>query len=72
MANQRSTVHAYLTEEAHAKWHGFAATNGVSVSALIEALAAELPEGEPSERQTVGLARLVVAARKVDAVRRRQ
>lgn len=65
-------IHAYLTADAHDAWRDFADTNGVSVSGLVEALAANLPAGEPGPRDAVKLTDLVGAARKIDAVRRRR
>jgi hypothetical protein len=73
MAETRKAIHAFLTPASHEAWHEFAAENGVSVSAMIEAMAIdwgdrkngdtfELPELE-------GLAR---DARRIDAGRRRR
>lgn len=39
MADPRRAIHAYLTPEAHDRWHDFAAEQGVSVSGLLEAIA---------------------------------
>ena len=39
MAETRKAIHAFLTPASHEAWHEFAAENGVSVSALIEAMA---------------------------------
>lgn len=62
----RRALHAFVSDEAHSQWHDFAAEQGVSVSALLEALAPELrllsKRGEA----------IVKAARKIDAERRRR
>ncbi|MFT7601732.1 MAG: hypothetical protein ACI8TP_004693, partial [Acidimicrobiales bacterium] len=36
--NGRKALHAYVSDDAHDQWHGFAAEQGVSVSAILEAL----------------------------------
>lgn len=69
----RRAIHAFVSPEAHEQWHDFAAEEGVSVSALIEAFAPELSDAERGkapmhERLTF----VVVAARKIDAARRRR
>lgn len=54
-------------------WHDFAAEEGVSVSALIEAFAPALLEGEASnEPMHERLSAVVTSARKIDAARRRR
>lgn len=64
-APNRKALHAYVTDEAHDAWHDFAATNGVSVSALLEVMAFGLAvDAEPVD--------LVTEARRVDAERRRR
>lgn len=35
----RKPIHAYLNDEGHDEWHGFAAEQGCSVSAILQALA---------------------------------
>jgi hypothetical protein len=65
---RRRALHAYLSDEAHNTWHEVASENGVSVSALLEAMAVGL-----SEEQTSGpLVTVVSRARRVDAERRRR
>ncbi len=70
----RKALHAYVSDDAHEQWHGFAAEQGVSVSAVLEALAPELDlDGQPDttdlhERLTA----VVKAARRIDAQRRRR
>ena len=41
MAETRKAIHAFLTPASHEAWHDFAAENGVSVSAMIEAMAVD-------------------------------
>jgi hypothetical protein len=65
---QRKALHAYLSDDAHETWHAVAADHGVSVSALLEALAADLA----SERSHADLEAVVRRARRVDAERRRR
>lgn len=64
--DSKKAVHAYVSNGAHDQWHDFAAQNGVSVSALLEVLAAELNDSEEQYQP------LVVAARRIDASRRRR
>lgn len=67
----RKALHAYLSADSHELWHDFAASNGVSVSALLECLAAEM--ADPSECSLgESLETIVREARKVDAARRRR
>lgn len=64
--SERRALHAFLTADAHDQWHDFAAEQGASVSAILEALAPELDDA-------VGqLAPVVKAARRIDAERRRR
>ena len=69
--NQRKALHAYVSEEAHDSWHDFAAEQGASVSAILEALAPALtgPKEMPFHAQ---LNDVVTEARKTDARRRRR
>ena len=46
----RKALHAYVSDDAHEQWHGFAAEQGVSVSAILEALAPELDKPNDDER----------------------
>lgn len=69
----RRAIHAFVSPEAHEKWHDFAAEEGVSVSALIEAFAPELSDpvrGKEPMLSRLGL--VVTTARKIDAKRRRR
>ncbi|NNF53507.1 MAG: hypothetical protein HKN03_03590 [Acidimicrobiales bacterium] len=71
---QRKALHAYLSDDAHEQWHTFAAQEGVSVSAVLEALATELDftadtsDAPMKER----LSEVVAIARRTDATRRRR
>ncbi len=74
--NGRKALHAYVSDDAHDQWHGFAAEQGVSVSAILEALAPELivDEEEPAEGEKLSerLDTVIRAARRIDAERRRR
>ncbi len=71
--SSRRALHAYVSDDAHDKWHGFAAEQGVSVSAILEALAPQLTFEEGADQPVAdGLDRVVKAARKIDAARRRR
>ena len=69
----RRAIHAFVSPEAHDRWHDFAAEEGVSVSALIEAFAPQLSDEEAlAEPMTVRLGATVTSARAIDATRRRR
>lgn len=76
----RKALHAYVSDEAHDRWHEFAAEQGVSVSAVLQGLAPILAKADldlrdnPQGTQNIQdvLEDLVKAARKIDAVRRRR
>ncbi len=70
----RKALHAYVSDDAHDCWHNFASDQGVSVSAILEALAPELDFDSPLAHETLGarLNSIVRAARKIDATRRRR
>lgn len=72
--NGRKALHAYVSDDAHDHWHGFAADQGVSVSAILEALAPELNVDLDMTQDQVGqrLNTVVKSARKIDAARRRR
>jgi hypothetical protein len=70
--DRKAAINAHVSTAAHERWTGFALEHGVSMSALIEVLADALPEGELGRRDVIVLPDLVVAARKVDAMRRRR
>ena len=70
----RKALHAYVSDDAHDQWHGFAAEQGVSVSAVLEALAAELDlsHDEAEHQMKDRLEGVVKTARQIDAKRRRR
>ena len=72
--NGRKALHAYVSDDAHDQWHGFAAEQGVSVSAILEALAPELnlEDAQAQEQLTDRLDLVVKTARRIDAQRRRR
>lgn len=72
--NGRKALHAYVSDDAHDHWHGFAAEQGVSVSAILEALAPELDLEANVSREEIGarLNTVVKSARQIDAKRRRR
>ena len=72
--NGRKALHAYVSDDAHDHWHGFAAEQGVSVSAILEALAPELDLEASVSREEIGtrLNTVVKSARQIDAKRRRR
>jgi hypothetical protein len=65
MTNKRKALHAYLSDEAHERWQDYAA-NGISVSALLEALAqVGFLASEPQAQESV-----VERAHLIDSERR--
>ena len=72
--NGRKALHAYVSDDAHDQWHGFAAEQGVSVSAILEALAPELDLESETDQAELGarLDGVIKSARKIDAQRRRR
>jgi hypothetical protein len=73
MADPRKAIHAYLTPDAHDRWHDFAAEEGVSVSGLLEAIAQDWKEQLDAGAETpAGLDDMARVARKIDAARRRR
>jgi hypothetical protein len=73
MADARRAIHAYLTPEAHDRWHDFAAEQGVSVSGLLEAIARDWKEQLDSGANLPdNVEDLAKVARKIDAARRRR
>ncbi len=75
MASQadRRALHAYVSGEAHEQWHQFAAEQGVSVSAVLEALAAHVIGTSASDDDDADVMdTVVIAARRIDAMRRRR
>ncbi len=71
----RRAIHAHVSDRAHDQWHTFAAGSGVSVSAILEALATHLPTETTPDRTDESewtVADLVAEARRIDSVRRRR
>lgn len=66
--NTRPSIHAYINQEAHDKWHDIAAAEGVSISALIQHLPDFLNEFAGNHATD----ELVKSARRTDAARRRR
>ena len=64
--NDRKALHAYVSDDAHDHWHDTCAAHGISVSALLEALAPELSDMLDADDV------LVKSARSVDVARRRR
>lgn len=72
MAEERRAIHAYMTVESHETWHGVAEESGISLSGLLEALAADMREHPPDDGGHPRWNEVVKAARRVDAQRRRR
>ena len=73
MADARRAIHAYLTPDAHDRWHDFAAEQGVSVSGLLEAIALDWKDQlDRGDDLPESVERLAKSARKIDASRRRR
>jgi hypothetical protein len=69
----RKALHAYVTDNAHEQWHGFAAEQGVSVSAILEALAPALrTDTADIGSDSLELEAIIAQARRIDAARRRR
>ena len=70
MGESRKALHAFVSNEAHEQWHETALTWGISVSALLEALAPELDDIDSlfGARSSD----IVTTARRTDAARRRR
>ncbi|MEZ5141082.1 MAG: hypothetical protein R2726_00980 [Acidimicrobiales bacterium] len=72
MAEERRAIHAYLTVGGHDVWHSTAEDAGVSLSGLLEAMAADFREHQPDEGGHPRWDEVVKAARRIDAQRRRR
>jgi hypothetical protein len=73
MAETRKAIHAFLTPSSHEAWHTFAAENGVSVSAMIEAMATDWRERRDGDAYELPeLDALARDARRIDTRRRRR
>lgn len=64
----KPSIHAYVSENAHAVWLAFSEEEGVSLTGLIEALAHRI-EQDMSQKE---IDSWVKRARKIDAQRRRR
>ena len=67
----RKALHAYLSDDAHNVWHDRAAAYGVSVSAMLEAIALSIDEIDSEEDWGTGT-EIVSRARTIDTDRRRR
>jgi hypothetical protein len=67
----RKALHAYLSDEAHATWHDRAASYGVSVSALLEAIALSIKDVRSESDWGKG-SDIIAKARRIDTDRRRR
>jgi hypothetical protein len=67
----RKVLQAQVSSQAHQSLRDFAETNGISISATVECLAAELVL-EPLADSAIDLNRVIGRARAVDAQRRRR
>lgn len=72
MTRKRRALHAYVSDDAHDQWHNVAVEWGVSVSALLEALAPTLNHETAATDEGAPPASIVRAARQIDAQRRRR
>lgn len=70
-ARNRRSLNAFVSHDAHERWHDFAAHNGVTVSALLEALSEHLTIRVDGPVDRV-LGDAVKSARLTDARRRRR
>ena len=70
--DQRRALHAYLSDEAHDTWHEVSADLGCSVSAMLEAMAADFDRPDDERALHGRLDVIVKKARRVDADRRRR
>ena len=72
MPEDRRAIHAYLSPDGHEEWHEVSQDAGVSVSGLLEALAADMAANPPDQGGHPRWDELVRAARSIDAQRRRR
>jgi hypothetical protein len=72
MPDERRAIHAYLTAESHDTWHRVAEESGVSLSGLLEALAADMSAHAPDSGGHGRWSDVVRDARRIDAQRRRR
>lgn len=67
----RKALHAYLSDEAHSVWHDRAAAHGVSVSAMLEAIALSIKDVRSATDWGKG-SEIIAKARMIDTDRRRR
>lgn len=60
----RKALHAYVSDDCHDHWHDYADDNGMSVSALLEALGPQL--------RSIVTQEVVTNGHRVDAARRKR
>lgn len=72
MPEERRAIHAYLTVPAAEIWHTTADEHGISLSGLLESLAADFKSYPPDEGGHARWTEIVRSARKIDASRRRR
>ena len=72
MPEERRAIHAYLSPDAHEVWHTVSQEAGVSVSGLLEALAADMAANAPDQGGHPRWDEIVRRARAIDAQRRRR
>ncbi len=68
----RRALHAYLSDDAHDTWHNVAADLGCSVSAMLEAMAANFDQSTDERAIDDRVSVIVKKARRIDAERRRR
>lgn len=71
-AKSRRALHAYVSDDAHDRWHEFAAMNGVTVSGLLESMTPLLALDHDAIDMPTALTNAVNEARAIDARRRRR
>lgn len=67
----RKALHAYLSDDAHTVWHDRAAAYGVSVSAMLEAIALSIKDVRSESDWGKG-GEIITKARTIDTDRRRR
>ncbi len=72
MPDERRAIHAYLTVESHDVWHTVSEEAGVSLSGLLESMAADMKKFPAEDGGHPRWAEIIKSARKIDAVRRRR
>jgi hypothetical protein len=69
---RRKNLHVKLTDESYEAWHGFAAANGVSVTAIVEAMGERFAAVNNGTQLAPAGAEMVTRAREIDEARRRR